>query len=128
MGYHGSNCATMVANSSNCATKHTLRQCGGLECTSNLDGPTNGSVPTPPVVSFPWDRDYSSRAQRVTFDPAQKRSRECIRGAESSVKVEVRNGSALAPALAMSRCRVLLVAENKRREGSLHLPPVGVPS
>ena len=39
----------------------------------------------------------------------------------SSVKVEVRNGSlpvALAPALAMSRCRVLLVAENKRREGS----------
>ena len=25
MGYHGSNCAT----------KHTLRQCGGLECTSN---------------------------------------------------------------------------------------------
>ena len=29
MGYHGSNCATMVANSSNCAT---LRQCGGLEC------------------------------------------------------------------------------------------------
>ena len=79
------------------ATKHTLRQCGG-------------SVPTP---------------QRVTFDPAQKRSREC---AESSVKVEVRNGSALAPALAMSRCRVLLVAENKRREGSHHLPPVGVPS
>ena len=56
---------------------------------------------------------------------------ECIRGAESSVKVEVRNGSfpvALAPALAMSRCRVLLVAENKRREGSHHLPPVGVPS
>ena len=51
--------------------------------------------------------------------------------AESSVKVEVRNGSfpvALAPALAMSRCRMLLVAENKRREGSHHLPPVGVPS
>ena len=69
--------ATMVAI---VATKHTLRQCGGLECTSNLDG---GSVPTPP------------RAQRVTFDPAQKRSRECIRGAESSVKVEVRNGSLL---------------------------------
>ena len=69
-----------------------------------------------------------SRAQRVTFDPAQKRSRECIRGSESSVKVEVRNGSALAPALAMSRCRVLLVAENKRREGSHHLPPVGMPS
>ena len=85
------------------ATKHTLRQCGGLECTSN----------------------YGSHAQRVTFDPAQKR---CIRGSESSVKVEVRNGSALAPALAMSRCRVLLVAENKRREGSHHLPPVEVPS
>ena len=34
--------ATMVAI---VATKHTLRQCGGLECTSNLDG---GSVPTPP--------------------------------------------------------------------------------
>ena len=29
--------ATMVAI---VATKHTLRQCGGLECTSNLDGPT----------------------------------------------------------------------------------------
>ena len=71
------------------------------------------------------------RAQRVTFDPAQTRSRECIHGAESSVKVEVRNGSlpvALAPALAMSRCRMLLVAENKRREGSHHLPPVGIPS
>ena len=75
----------------------------------------------------------SVRAQRVTFDPAQTRSRECIRRAiaESSVKVEVRNGSfpvALAPALAMSRCRMLLVAENKRREGSHHLPPVGMPS
>ena len=72
-----------------------------------------------------------SRAQRVTFDPAQKRSRECIHGEQSSVKVEVRNGRlpvALAPALAMSRCRVLLVAENKRREGSHLLPPVGVPS
>ena len=70
--------------------------------------------------------------QRVTFDPAQTRSRECIHElAESSVKVEVRNGSfpvALAPALAMSRCRMLLVAENKRREGSHHLPPVGMPS
>ena len=69
----------------------------------------------------------SVRAQRVTFDPAQTRSRECIHG----VKVEVRNGSfpvALAPALAMSRCRMLLVAENKRREGSHHLPPVGMPS
>ena len=98
------------------ATKHTLRQCGGLECTSNLDGPTK------------WFGSHSSRTQRVTFDPAQKRSRECIRGSESSVKVEVRNGSALAPALAMSRCRVLLVAENKRREGSHHLPPVGMPS
>ena len=91
------------------ATKHTLRQCGGLECTSNL-------------TKF---GSHSSRAQRVTFDPAQKRSRECIRGSESSVKV---NGSALAPALAMSRCRMLLVAENKRREGSHHLPPVGMPS
>ena len=38
-----------------------------------------------------------------------------------------RRGSARL-ALAMSRCRVLLVAENKRREGSHHLPPVGVPS
>ena len=66
----------------------------------------------------------SVRAQRVTFDPAQAFT-------ESSVKVEVRNGSfpvALAPALAMSRCRMLLVAENKRREGSHLLPPVGVPS
>ena len=34
----------------------------------HADGPTNNMV--------------ISRAQRVTFDPAQKRSRECIRGAK----------------------------------------------
>ena len=54
---------------------------------------------------------------RVTFDPAQKRSRECIHGS-SQWQAPCR------PCL----CRMLLVAENKRREGSHHLPPVGMPS
>ena len=60
MGYHGSNCAT----------KHTQRQCGGLECRSK------------PIRWTRMVRTHlpSVRAQRVTFDPAQTRSRECIHG------------------------------------------------
>ena len=72
----------------------------------------------------------SVRAQRVTFDPAQTRSRECI-----SVKVEVRNGSfpvALAlvwypaPSVqAHARIRITACACGKEGSGEMVYPSAG---